>query len=171
MHKEIKIGFIINPIAGMGGRVGLKGTDDVVDKALALGAVPIAQKRACAMLGTFKQLQHQSPNEKPIIWLTCAGSMGADVLSECGFPRQQVIYSNNRITTRKDTVEATHLLVSHGADIVVFCGGDGTARDISSETKTSIPILGVPSGVKMYSGVFGSTAEQTAHILNRFLND
>jgi len=165
MYDAIKLGFIINPIAGMGGRVGLKGTDGVVDKARELGAVPLAQERARSMLSMFRALRAQSSNSFLIDWFTCTGLMGADVLNELGFEQYRLIYTGQSISTQADTLEATRRLIDCGVDLIIFCGGDGTARDISSITADNIPILGVPSGVKMYSGVFGSTAEQTAQLL------
>ena len=46
------IAFLINPVAGMGGTVGLKGTDDLVEEARCRGAVPQAEERAVAALRT-----------------------------------------------------------------------------------------------------------------------
>jgi predicted polyphosphate/ATP-dependent NAD kinase len=61
--------------------------------------------------------------------------------------------------------------VEFGVDLILFCGGDGTARDIASVVGTRVPILGIPSGVKMYSGVFGVTPARTAEILIGFLKN
>jgi predicted polyphosphate/ATP-dependent NAD kinase len=137
--REITLGFVINPIAGMGGRVGLKGTDEVADKARALGATPVAHARARAMLTTLRQLLDQTPGLRSITWLTCTASMGADVLAHSGFTHYSLVYSSPDKPTREDTVNAVRAFIDNGVDIIVFCGGDGTARDICNETKTTIP--------------------------------
>ena len=74
-----RIGFLINPIAGMGGRVGLKGTDGVVDQALSLGAEPSAEPKAARALSRMKAILEAEPGFG-IHWLTCAGAMGRDCL-------------------------------------------------------------------------------------------
>lgn len=164
---SIRIGLLINPIAGMGGRVGLKGTDDVADQAIALGAEPIAQRRAGEALRTFRDLQTADGTE--IKWLTCAGDMGADCLRSAGFTDADVVHTPAERSTRDDTASAVKRFVDLECDLILFCGGDGTARDICDLVGTTIPILGIPSGVKMYSGVFGTTPARTAEILQGFV--
>jgi len=164
---SIRIGFLINPIAGMGGRVGLKGTDDVADQAFALGAEPIAQRRAGEALRAFQRFQTVDGTE--IEWLTCAGDMGADCLRSAGFTDADVVHTSAKRSTRDDTASAVKRFADLGCDLILFCGGDGTARDICDVVGTTIPILGIPSGVKMYSGAFGTTPARTAEILQGFV--
>ena len=88
-----RIGFLINPIAGMGGRVGLKGTDGVVDEARKLGAQPVAPQRAAEAMRTLsRMLANAEPELKlmPIRWLTCSGSMGEDILRSSGFAKNDI---------------------------------------------------------------------------------
>jgi len=151
----------------MGGRVGLKGTDGVADEAAALGAKPIAQRRAGEALQVFQELQTDDGTE--IEWLTCAGAMGADCLQSVGFMDVDVIYTPAKRSTREDTAGAVKRFADLRCDLILFCGGDGTARDICDVVGTTIPILGIPSGVKMYSGVFGTTPARTAEILQGFV--
>jgi predicted polyphosphate/ATP-dependent NAD kinase len=163
----IRIGFLINPIAGMGGRVGLKGTDDVVDRAAALGAEPIAQRRAGEALQAFRRVQTADGTE--IEWFTCAGDMGADCLRAAGITDTDVVHRPAKRSTRNDTADAAKRFAERKCDLILFCGGDGTARDICDVVGMTIPILGIPSGVKMYSGVFGTTPARTAEILQGFV--
>lgn len=164
-----RLGLIVNPIAGMGGRVGLKGTDDVVERAIELGAEPTAPARARQMLVELGRLLAIASPPIAIRWLTCAGSMGADQLSSAGFDDLTILHRPSEVTTAADTTAAVESLVGAGAELIVFCGGDGTARDLCGVTGLSTPILGVPAGVKMYSGVFGVTPVRTAHLLIGYL--
>lgn len=157
------IGFLVNPIAGMGGKVGLKGTDGVVKEAVELGAEPIAPSKAKEMLDELRT------GDNSIRWLTCAGDMGDSALKAAGFDNIEIVHEPESETTGEDTKTATLAFIEKGAELIVFCGGDGTAKDICSVTKTGTPILGIPSGVKMYSGVFGVTPAKTAEILGDFL--
>jgi predicted polyphosphate/ATP-dependent NAD kinase len=140
-----KIGFIINPIAGMGGAVGLKGTDGVIAEALERGAEPVAQNRAKKALDGFKDLELEI--------LTCSGQMGEDILKELFIPHK-VIYSFDGGSSAKDTVKAVELFIEKSVDLILFCGGDGTARDVIGVAEKKVPVLGIPSGVKMHSAVF-----------------
>jgi predicted polyphosphate/ATP-dependent NAD kinase len=164
-----RIGFVINPIAGMGGRVGLKGTDGVAAEAARLGAVPVANSRAQETLHALKRLLDQDAQAPPIGWLTCTGEMGNDALHRAGFEAAQVSHVPKAECTAEDTKQAVRAFVAWRADLVLFCGGDGTARDVCSITGQDTPVLGIPAGVKMYSGVFGVNPAQTAEIILRFL--
>lgn len=164
-----RIGFLVNPIAGMGGRVGLKGTDDVVEMAIKLGAHPIAHLKASETLREVRKLLHQTSRQIDLSWFTCAGRMGAECLKEAGFKEFEVDYDSKGETTSDDTRAAIQRFQEINAELILFCGGDGTARDVCSITRQRTPILGIPSGVKMYSGVFGINPAKTAEILIGFL--
>jgi predicted polyphosphate/ATP-dependent NAD kinase len=163
-----KVGFIVNPIAGMGGRVGLKGTDGVVDEAIKLGAKPIAHLKAEEAIGYFFS---KYSKEDDIEWFTCSGIMGEDELIKSGIKNYKIVYKlKKRITSSKDTKAATNILLDKKVDLILFCGGDGTARDIFKVIGNKIPILGIPAGVKMHSGVFGINTDASAKMLHEFAN-
>lgn len=90
----VLIGFVVNPIAGMGGRVGLKGTDDMAEEARRRGAEPVAHARALAMLGELQLLLRDEPERPSLDWVTCPGPMGADVLSQAGITASSVLPSS-----------------------------------------------------------------------------
>ena len=163
-----KIGFIVNPIAGMGGRVGLKGTDGVYNKALKLGAKKISIPKALSMLNHY--MSNYSKNDK-IEWITCSGEMGQKELIKAGVKNFKIIYETKKITNPSDTINACREMILNNIDLILFCGGDGTARDIYKAIDKKVPILGIPSGVKMHSGVFGINTEATAKILHDFVNN
>ena len=169
-QSPTRIGFLVNPIAGMGGRVGLKGTDGVVDRAIALGAEPVAHKKAGETLAELRRLLDHSLSSIAIDWFTSSDDMGADCLKAAGFAAFEVVYEAGRMTTGKDTTAAVRRFLERGADLILFCGGDGTARDVCSVTGHDTPILGIPSGVKMFSGVFGTNTVRTAEILFGYLD-
>lgn len=164
-----RVGFVVNPIAGMGGRVGLKGTDGVVERAVELGAQPMAHLKAGEMLLELRALLEQSRGGVRIRWLTCGGAMGADCLKDAGFDDLETSYEPGRDTDEEDTKAATRSFLERDAELILFCGGDGTARDVCSVAGRSVPLLGIPAGVKMYSGVFGISSARTAHILLAYL--
>jgi predicted polyphosphate/ATP-dependent NAD kinase len=164
-----KIGFLVNPIAGMGGKVGLKGTDGVFDKAKCLGATPIAPGKALDTLEEFLSIYSQCDD---IQWITCSKSMGYDELLKVGARKIQVVYTYNKDeTSSEDTINACKIFLKKNLDLILFCGGDGTAKDIFSIVGNNIPILGIPSGVKMHSAVFGINTSATAKILYEFVNN
>lgn len=166
-----KIGFLINPIAGMGGRVGLKGTDGMADRAKALGAEPVSAGRAAETLDELQAVLGKLEEPPEFQWLTCGGAMGEDVLRAAGFSKFDVVFLPGKVSSQRDTTSAASAFVRSRADLIVFCGGDGTARDICQIAGTTTPILGIPSGVKMYSGVFGVSPIRTAALLLGYLRD
>ena len=164
-----KIGFLVNPIAGMGGKVGLKGTDGVSDKAKSLGAKPIAPDKALETLKEFLSKYYQRDD---IEWFTCSAPMGYNELKKSGVKKIHVAYTyNKQKTSSDDTRIACKIFLKKDVQLILFCGGDGTARDIFSVIGDKIPILGIPSGVKMHSAVFGITTSATAKMLYEFVNN
>lgn len=153
------IGCIVNPVAGMGGAVGLKGTDGQVAEAVRRGAVPVAPGRAARLLSLLHPEGHT--------FLTAGGPMGADLMAAAGLTADTVYLPKGAETTAEDTRRACRAFLDRDADLILFCGGDGTARDIYAVVGDRVPILGVPSGVKMYSGVFAATPEAAAGCVNR----
>lgn len=162
----MRIGFVINPIAGMGGPVGLKGTDgaEILDAAVRLGASRRSPERARAALRAL------SLKGLDIELLTSADEMGARVASEEGL-RHSVVHSpvSGANTTGEDTVRATEAFLREGANIVLFCGGDGTARDIVAAADAEVPIVGIPAGVKMHSSVFSHTPAEAADLVESYV--
>ncbi len=167
LNRSLKsIGFIVNPIAGMGGAVGLKGTDgrDTLEKALLAGAQPVASVRAELFL---RELE---PVKAKIRLVTGAGNMGEVEAKKCGWT-PEVLGKASEETTPQDTKEIASKMKTLGIDLLVFCGGDGTTRDVLDVVGTSVPVLGVPTGVKMHSAVFAVDARAAGSMVRRFLSD
>lgn len=160
----MKLGFIVNPIAGMGGRVGLKGTDGVLEEAIARGAEPVAPKRAVEFLQKLKE----SIAATSIEILTCPGIMGEEEAEAAGLPVQVLPMTIGEETTAEDTKTAVKMMVK--VDLIVFVGGDGTAKDIfdAMQENGETYVLGVPSGVKMYSGVFAVNPSDAVEVVTAF---
>ena len=163
----MKMGFIVNPIAGMGGKVGLKGTNGVLREALARGAKPIALAKAKEFLTKLKELQL----EESIGILTCPTPMGEEEVKAVGLTAKILPMSLESETTSEDTKLAVRFLVKAKVDLIVFVGGDGTARDILDAMRevNNVLVLGIPSGVKMYSGIFAASALDAAEVVQVFL--
>ncbi len=152
------IGLLVNPIAGMGGRVGLKGTDGVVEEAIKRGASPVAPGRALEFLSALESVMSIKKGMKEIHIITCPGRMGEDVVQEAGLRHEVIDIEIENSTDASDTRECVLSLYEKGVRLLVFVGGDGTARDILDSVTDyeldDLQVLGVPSGVKMYSGIF-----------------
>ena len=158
-----KIGLIVNPVAGMGGSVGLKGTDGkMYQRASELGAMPVTQERA----GTFlSHIKHQDD----LTFLVAPGKMGEDVAQEAGVSFTIISSLTSEVTSADDTKRIAREMVNQDVDLVVFVGGDGTARDIYDAIELKKPALGVPSGVKMFGSVFAVNAMAAAEIVDAFV--
>lgn len=158
------VGLIVNPIAGMGGRVGLKGTDgqDIVNKAIELGAKPEAPERA------IKMLQKLVPIREQLRVFTCPGLMGEDEARACGF-EPQVIGRVSAVTSREDTIAAARSFLDLDVDLLIFVGGDGTARDIFSTIGDKLIVIGVPAGVKIHSAVYATNPSAAGELALNYL--
>lgn len=159
----LTVGFVVNPVAGMGGPVGLKGTDgeEVLGEALRRGARRMSAERAA------EALRSVPGKVSEVRFLTCGGEMGEDAFKAAGVG-YEVVCGHTEVTSARDTREAVRTFVSKGADLVVFVGGDGTARDVLAEAGADTPLLGVPSGVKMHSAVFLNTPSELGELLGTF---
>lgn len=149
-----RIGLIVNPIAGIGGPLAARGSDlfGSVEEARARGGQPIAQQRAERALTRLRHIA----GDVPI--LAVAGQMGADVAALSGF-RSLIVAKAGERTTAEDTARAVRTMLDHGIDLLLVAGGDGTARDVFAVAGDSVPIVGVPAGVKMHSAVFALSPE------------
>lgn len=159
-------------MAGIGGKVGLKGSDgtQTLKKALELGAVPEAGAKA---LGAMKLLK---PVEEQLEIHTCPGNMGEDICKKAGLdcrlvqgteaPRPSSLPFQS--TTPKDTMDAARLLCEEGVDLILFAGGDGTARNILDAVGTSIPVLGIPAGCKIHSAVYARSPKAAGELMVRY---
>lgn len=150
-----RLGLIINPIAGIGGRVGLKGSDgvEIQRKALALGAQPQSHLRAA------QALEALLPLRDTFELVTPPGAMGDTVARQCGFIPHPLPFSSweeGNSTSAEDTIRAGRWMADHPVDLLLFAGGDGTARDIFTAVGTQVPVLGIPAGVKIHSAVFAT---------------
>lgn len=157
------VGFIVNPVAGMGGAVGLKGTDGkaTLDKAISLGAKPIASQRAETFLAAIVEADD-------LHLLVGAGCMGEEEAKKCGLAFK-VVGDYKEETTPEDTQATAKAMLAADVGLLVFCGGDGTARDILKAVGMKVPVLGVPTGVKMHSAVFAITPQAAARLALGYL--
>ena len=157
-----RIGLIVNPVAGMGGSVGLKGTDGKMYRtAIELGAEPVTPARTRVFLSHLK-------HEGELFLLTAPDKMGENVARDAGI-NVATVSSLPGETTSADDTRRIGLEMSEKVDLLVFVGGDGTARDIYDAVGLKTPVIGVPSGVKMFGSVFAVNAIAAAEIVDAFI--
>ncbi|WP_226702393.1 ATP-NAD kinase family protein [Microbulbifer elongatus] len=163
--KLKKLGLIINPWAGIGGPAGLKGSDgaETVAQALAAGIEPQSHKRAAIAL------QALQPFADALEIVTFAGDMGEDLARELGFTVQVVGAATSGRSTPEDSEAAAKAIRSAGADLIVFAGGDGTARNMVNALGDNFPVLGIPAGVKMHSACFAISPKAGGEVLRRLM--
>jgi predicted polyphosphate/ATP-dependent NAD kinase len=166
MTTRATLGLIVNPIAGMGGRVGLKGTDGpgTADRARALGATPLSPARAGAALAVIAERLAGR-----VAVVAAPGEMGEDVARAAGFSLRIVGRLDSAESTAGDTEEAARAMAELGVDLLLFAGGDGTARNVCAAVGTRIPVLGIPTGVKMHSAVYATHPRTAGELAARHL--
>ncbi len=162
-----KLGLIVNPIAGMGGRVGLKGTDgpDTLAKALKLGAKPVSPARAVEALRAIKR------SGLKFDLVTYPHGMGKDEAREAGLKARVMGEIVSGKTSAEDTKRAAREMLAEGVDLLLIAGGDGTMGDVIEAIGMRAPVLGIPCGVKLHSAAFANTPEAAGDVAARFLRD
>ncbi len=160
-----KLGFIVNPVAGIGGKVGLKGSDgaETLAKALALGAKPESAQKAKVTLEVMKEVADQ------LEIYTYPGEMGADIVEACGMKAHILGHIQPGATTPEDTMRAAQELRDANLDLILFAGGDGTARNIMDAVGESIPVLGIPAGCKIHSAVYAVNPRTAGELMTQFV--
>ena len=161
-----KIGLFINPIAGMGGRVGLKGTDgaDIVQLARERGAVPESSIKA------MKALKKLLPLKDDCVYYVAQGAMGEMAAQDAGLTAEVVLEVDVE-TTAMDSQRLLKRFRELEVDLILFAGGDGTAKDVAREIGLSIPVIGIPTGVKIHSPVFTMTPESAGSLAHEYILD
>ena len=160
-----RLGLIVNPIAGMGGTVGLKGSDtpEIVARARALGALPQAPARAGEALAAI------GAADAPLELFAAAGEMGETEARAAGFTPQVVDRSTGEETEAEDSVRAAKVMADLPVDLILFAGGDGTARDLVRAIGGKVPVVGIPAGVKMHSAVYATNPRAAARMVLRYM--
>jgi len=159
--------LIVNPVAGMGGKVGLKGTDglEILEKAISLGSLPITPKRTKEALTRLTAIKTQFE------LITYPDEMGEQIAIDCGFKPKVLGLTTPGKTTAVDTQNAAKEMLQQKVDLILFAGGDGTARDIYNVVKDKVVVLGIPSGVKMQSAVYASSPVRAGDLAALYLQD
>jgi predicted polyphosphate/ATP-dependent NAD kinase len=165
VSSKKRLGLIVNPIAGMGGRVGLKGTDGqrILDAARKLGAIPMSPAR------TVEALQRVAPIKDTLELLTYPCEMGEDEARESTFTPMVLGSISEGNTTPADTRNAARDMLTAGVDLLLFAGGDGTARDIFEAIGEKVAVLGIPTGAKIHSAVFSINPRGAGDLAVKYL--
>lgn len=160
-----KLGVIVNPVAGIGGRVGLKGSDgvEILRQARELGARSESTQRTIHALKLLEELQDR------IQVITYPGGMGEDACRQAGLSPIVIGAIEDDQSTPEDTVCAARDMLDRKVDLTLFAGGDGTARDVCRAVGESLPVLGIPAGVKIHSAVYAVTPRGAGEVASMFL--
>lgn len=176
INSALRIGFLINPYAGIGGPAGFKGSDlPALQAAAANGQIPL---RTPARAHTFWQLIEQAykvctPKLKPVLnyqVLAAPQQMGSDWLTQWGIEHSIIDKPLGAQSTAQDTQVIAKAMQQQNVDILVFAGGDGTARDIYTAVGSKQLVLGIPCGVKMHSGVYAINPQSAAELMIQLLS-
>ena len=160
------VGIIVNPDAGLGGKLGFKGSDGRAEQARREGAVDRSGPRMAETFQRYIEIANED-----VEFVTCEGRMGSNWLSNYG--GKISIIDGAEPSTFRDTKSAVEKMTDMGIDLLLYSGGDGTTRDIISALKDiqkeEIPLIGVPSGVKMHSGCFAASPQAAAEVLHSWI--
>ena len=170
----MRIGLVVNPDAGLGGRLGFKGSDGRAEEARAAGAEDRSGPRVEQALSRLAELVEQRALREPLTFVAWAGRMGEEWLPSTEAWSVEAIGEVGQTTDAADTTNAVTSLVQSDIQLMIYGGGDGTTRDIvaalADADATDMPILGIPGGVKMHSGCFAASPNAAAEVLLAWLS-
>ena len=160
-----RLGIIVNPFAGIGGALALKGSDgaEIREKALAMGAEKKANEKMARALSILDALSGQ------FTVVTAAGDMGASVCESLGIPFEVIYAPEQEQTEGEDSERAAKAMVEARVDLLLFAGGDGTARNICRMVGNDVPVLGVPAGCKIHSGVYCVSPSAAGQVVSQMI--
>lgn len=160
-----KLGVLVNPFAGIGGALALKGSDgaEIREKALAMGAEQKANEKMAKALSILEALSGQ------FTVVTASGEMGETVCESLGIPYEVIYTPNAEQTEGEDSERAAKAMIEANVDLLLFAGGDGTARNICSVVGTQVPVLGVPAGCKIHSGVYCVSPSAAGQVVSQMI--
>ena len=177
----MRLGLVVNPDAGLGGKLGYKGSDGRAKEARNAGAIDRSGPRMNEALANLDELLSSSlnrTNAKPTI-VCYSGRMGSTWLINTDSFDLEIIGETPVETSADDTIKLVDDLINAGIDGILYAGGDGTTRDIANALKisesngkteaTKTPLIGVPAGVKMHSGCFATTPKAAAEVTLAFI--
>ena len=164
--KQLKIGFFVNPVSGVGGPLGLKGSDSEN-----IWSYINSVSELSSFSRTSDMLDRIDSNifEKFTL-ITSSGYLGEYVINDKNIDYDIVYTPEINQTTKNDTVNLLHQFIEHNVDLILYAGGDGTSVVVQSVIKDTIPVIAIPVGVKMYSGIFPLSPIHSANIFNEYIN-
>ena len=165
LHRLFKLGLLVNPYAGIGGALALKGSDgvEIREKALSMGAEKKALDKTRLALAHIVTIQDQ------VQLYVASGDMGETLAKDMGFHYTLVYQPENLQTEGQDTEATAKALLAHQVDLILFAGGDGTARNVCHVVGSSVPVLGVPAGCKIHSAVYAITPAAAGRVLKQVI--
>ncbi len=134
-----------------------------MEEALARGAVPQSERRAETAMEELKNLREH------ITVFTGPGPLGAELSRKLGFTVVEMESLSGESTTAKDTKALSAWLQEQGVDLILFAGGDGTARDICAGAGEGAVFLGIPAGVKIHSPVYAKSPATAGRLAAMYL--
>ena len=160
-----KLGVLVNPFAGIGGALALKGSDgaEIREKALAMGAEQKANEKMAKALSILEALSGQ------FTVVTASGEMGETVCESLGISYEVLYTPNAEQTEGEDSERAAKAMIEANVDLLLFAGGDGTARNVCSVVGTQVPVLGVPAGCKIHSGVYCVSPSAAGQVVSQMI--
>lgn len=163
MSENLRVGFLINPLAGIGGSLALKGSDSIQARKIATEQGSSFERRA--QQRAERTLQTLAAQASLFHFYCWSGAMGEDSLKAAKLSHSVIGGSQSELTSAKDTKTAVSQMLKQGLDVILFAGGDGTARDIFDMVGKRCPVIAIPTGVKMHSGVFAVSPEAAGELL------